>query len=107
MEMMVGRIANAAGGRVEWALSLPRASSLLLACAYARRRGPTTQFPKRATAPPHPLKGRAFMSARVFVDGQDGTTGLRIHEVLAAPNDVELLQHRPRHGARTLPSARG
>jgi N-acetyl-gamma-glutamyl-phosphate reductase len=35
------------------------------------------------------------MSARVFVDGQEGTTGLRIHEVLAARPDIELLQIDP------------
>ncbi|MDH4287326.1 MAG: N-acetyl-gamma-glutamyl-phosphate reductase, partial [Aquincola sp.] len=27
----------------------------------------------------------------VFVDGQEGTTGLRIHEYLAARKDIELL----------------
>lgn len=32
------------------------------------------------------------MPARVFVDGQEGTTGLRIHEVLAARHDVEVLR---------------
>lgn len=31
----------------------------------------------------------------VYVDGQEGTTGLRIHEVLAARNDVELLKIDP------------
>jgi N-acetyl-gamma-glutamyl-phosphate reductase len=35
------------------------------------------------------------MSARVFVDGQDGTTGLRIHEVLAERSDVEVLRIDP------------
>jgi len=35
------------------------------------------------------------MAAKVFVDGQDGTTGLRIHEVLAARNDVEVLRIAP------------
>ena len=28
----------------------------------------------------------------VFVDGQEGTTGLRIHEYLAARSDIELLK---------------
>jgi N-acetyl-gamma-glutamyl-phosphate reductase len=32
------------------------------------------------------------MVAKVFVDGQEGTTGLRIHEVLAARRDVEVLR---------------
>lgn len=32
------------------------------------------------------------MVAKVFVDGQEGTTGLRIHEVLAARTDVEVLR---------------
>ena len=32
------------------------------------------------------------MVARVFVDGQEGTTGLRIHEYLAQRDDVELLR---------------
>ena len=31
----------------------------------------------------------------VYVDGQEGTTGLRIHEVLAARQDVELLRIDP------------
>jgi len=31
------------------------------------------------------------MSTTVFVDGQEGTTGLRIHEVLAGRRDIELL----------------
>jgi N-acetyl-gamma-glutamyl-phosphate reductase len=35
------------------------------------------------------------MTAKVFVDGQDGTTGLRIHEVLAQRNDVEVLRIDP------------
>ncbi len=32
------------------------------------------------------------MTHRVFVDGQEGTTGLRIHEYLAARRDVEVLR---------------
>ncbi len=32
------------------------------------------------------------MSYRVFVDGQEGTTGLRIHEMLARRDDVEVLR---------------
>jgi N-acetyl-gamma-glutamyl-phosphate reductase len=35
------------------------------------------------------------MVAKVFVDGQEGTTGLRIHEVLAARKDVEVLRIAP------------
>jgi N-acetyl-gamma-glutamyl-phosphate reductase len=35
------------------------------------------------------------MTAKVFVDGQEGTTGLRIHEVLATRKDVELLRIAP------------
>ena len=35
------------------------------------------------------------MVAKVFVDGQEGTTGLRIHEVLEARSDVELLRIAP------------
>ncbi len=32
------------------------------------------------------------MRHRVFVDGQEGTTGLRIHEFLAARSDIEVLR---------------
>jgi len=32
------------------------------------------------------------MKYRVFVDGQEGTTGLRIHEYLAARDDIEVLR---------------
>ncbi len=32
------------------------------------------------------------MAYKVYVDGQEGTTGLRIHEVLAGRSDVELLR---------------
>jgi N-acetyl-gamma-glutamyl-phosphate reductase len=35
------------------------------------------------------------MSAKVFVDGQEGTTGLRIHEVLGQRADIEMLQIDP------------
>ena len=35
------------------------------------------------------------MAFKVFVDGQEGTTGLRIHEVLAGRGDIELLQIDP------------
>ncbi len=35
------------------------------------------------------------MAFKVFVDGQEGTTGLRIHEYLARRSDVELLQISP------------
>jgi N-acetyl-gamma-glutamyl-phosphate reductase len=35
------------------------------------------------------------MTAKVFVDGQEGTTGLRIHEVLAARSDVQVLSIAP------------
>jgi N-acetyl-gamma-glutamyl-phosphate reductase len=35
------------------------------------------------------------MSIRVFVDGQEGTTGLRIHEYLAKRRDVEVLRAAP------------
>ena len=32
------------------------------------------------------------MTHKVFVDGQEGTTGLRIHEVLAQRQDIEVLR---------------
>ena len=32
------------------------------------------------------------MTTTVFVDGQEGTTGLRIHEVLATRTDIEVLR---------------
>lgn len=35
------------------------------------------------------------MKHRIFVDGQEGTTGLRIHEYLAQRNDVEVLRIDP------------
>ncbi len=35
------------------------------------------------------------MNTRVFVDGQEGTTGLRIHEYLAGRADVEVLRIDP------------
>lgn len=35
------------------------------------------------------------MVAKVFVDGQEGTTGLRIHEVLAGRRDIEVLRIAP------------
>jgi len=35
------------------------------------------------------------MSIRVFVDGQEGTTGLRIHEYLAKRRDIEVLRAAP------------
>ena len=35
------------------------------------------------------------MTHTVFVDGQEGTTGLRIHEMLAQRNDVEVLRIAP------------
>jgi N-acetyl-gamma-glutamyl-phosphate reductase len=35
------------------------------------------------------------MSIRVFVDGQEGTTGLRIHEYLAQRSDIEVLRAAP------------
>ena len=37
------------------------------------------------------------MVYRVFVDGQEGTTGLRIHEYLAQRSDVEVLRIAPEH----------
>jgi N-acetyl-gamma-glutamyl-phosphate reductase len=40
--------------------------------------------------------GKEFdMAALVFVDGQEGTTGLRIHEVLATRSDVQVLRIDP------------
>jgi N-acetyl-gamma-glutamyl-phosphate reductase len=35
------------------------------------------------------------MTFKVFVDGQEGTTGLRIHEYLAARSDIEVLKIDP------------
>jgi N-acetyl-gamma-glutamyl-phosphate reductase len=42
-----------------------------------------------------PLLGIAMKRHTVFVDGQEGTTGLRIHEVLAGRADIELLKIDP------------
>ena len=44
------------------------------------------------------------MTFRVFVDGQEGTTVLRIHDILAGRSDLELLQIDP--AARKDPAAR-
>jgi N-acetyl-gamma-glutamyl-phosphate reductase len=44
------------------------------------------------------------MKHKVFVDGQEGTTGLRIHEVLAQRRDVEVLSIDP--GRRKDPAER-
>ena len=46
------------------------------------------------------------MKHRVFVDGQEGTTGLRIHECLAQRDDIEVLRIDPKR-RKTLPNARG
>ena len=35
------------------------------------------------------------MTYRIFVDGQEGTTGLQIHEMLARRSDVEVLRIDP------------
>nr|MBP6764710.1 N-acetyl-gamma-glutamyl-phosphate reductase [Rubrivivax sp.] len=35
------------------------------------------------------------MAFKVFVDGQEGTTGLRIHEYLAQRADVQVLRIAP------------
>ena len=35
------------------------------------------------------------MTYRIFVDGQEGTTGLRIHEMLARRSDVQVLRIAP------------
>ena len=35
------------------------------------------------------------MKPKVFIDGQEGTTGLRIHEQLARRTDIELLKIDP------------
>jgi N-acetyl-gamma-glutamyl-phosphate reductase len=44
------------------------------------------------------------MTFQVFVDGQEGTTGLRIHEYLARRDDVTLLSIDP--ALRKDPAAR-
>ena len=46
------------------------------------------------------------MSIRVFVDGQEGTTGLRIHEYLAKRSDVEVLRAAPELRKDTTERAR-
>ena len=46
------------------------------------------------------------MAFTVFVDGQEGTTGLRIHEYLAARRDVEVLRIAPEQRKNTAERAR-
>ena len=46
------------------------------------------------------------MTTRVFVDGQEGTTGLRIHEYLAKRSDVEVLRAAPELRKDTAERAR-
>ncbi|HEX2540715.1 MAG TPA: N-acetyl-gamma-glutamyl-phosphate reductase [Caldimonas sp.] len=46
------------------------------------------------------------MSIRVFVDGQEGTTGLRIHEYLAKRQDIEVLRAAPELRKDTAERAR-
>ena len=46
------------------------------------------------------------MSYTVFVDGQEGTTGLRIHELLAARRDIEVLRIAPDRRKDTAERAR-
>src|SRR5882672_6443402 len=41
------------------------------------------------------FSGVSAMKHRVFVDGQEGTTGLRIHEYLAQRADIEVLRIDP------------
>jgi N-acetyl-gamma-glutamyl-phosphate reductase len=45
-----------------------------------------------AAGPGDPDMSTAPKKFRVYVDGQEGTTGLRIHEMLAARADLELLR---------------
>lgn len=46
------------------------------------------------------------MKHRVFVDGQEGTTGLRIHEYLAQRDDIEVLRIDPERRKDTAERAR-
>ena len=46
------------------------------------------------------------MKHRVFVDGQEGTTGLRIHEYLAQREDIEVLRIDPELRKETAERAR-
>ena len=46
------------------------------------------------------------MTTRVFVDGQEGTTGLRINEYLAQRSDVEVLRAAPELRKDTAERAR-
>jgi N-acetyl-gamma-glutamyl-phosphate reductase len=46
------------------------------------------------------------MTIRIFVDGQEGTTGLRIHEYLARRGDVEVLRAAPELRKDTAERAR-
>jgi N-acetyl-gamma-glutamyl-phosphate reductase len=43
------------------------------------------------------LRERFVMTHTVFVDGQEGTTGLRIHEYLAQRADIEVLRIAPEY----------
>lgn len=47
------------------------------------------------TASFHSARQRFHMAHKVFVDGQEGTTGLQINEYLARRTDVEVLRIDP------------
>jgi len=49
----------------------------------------------RPSPPDTPQQENRTVTTAVFVDGQEGTTGLRIHEYLAGRADVEVLQIHP------------
>ena len=93
--------AHSHGGAANGFANAPRrsrASPATTRVLFARRRRGGLLYPRCSLVCivcEVPVKKHA-----VFVDGQEGTTGLRIHEYLAARSDIEVLRIAPRQAQR-------